>query len=119
LKAYLASLEKVRRLEVDLVLPGHRRIFKDLARRVQELKQHHKNRLNETVTILKGGPQNAFQVASQMTWDIDCESFDQFPVAQRWFATGEALSHLIFLEKEGRIRRRVDGGIVVFGKKGS
>ncbi len=40
-----------------------------------------------------------------MSWDIDCESWELFPVAQKWFATGEALAHLRYLEGEGRIRR--------------
>jgi hypothetical protein len=48
---------------------------------------------------------SAFQTASQMTWDIDCEDWDQFPVAQKWFATGEAISHLRYLEQDGRVVR--------------
>ena len=47
-----------------------------------------------------------------MSWDIDCESWELFPVAQKWFATGEALAHLRYLEGEGRIRRT--GGQKVF-----
>ena len=47
-----------------------------------------------------------------MSWDIDCESWELFPVAQKWFATGEALAHLRYLEGEGRIRR--NGGQKVF-----
>jgi predicted metal-dependent hydrolase len=38
-----------------------------------------------------------------MTWDIKADSWDQFPVAQRWFATGEAISHLRYLEEEGKL----------------
>jgi hypothetical protein len=39
-----------------------------------------------------------------MTWDIVCDSFDQFPVSQKWFATGEAIAHLVYLEGIGRAR---------------
>jgi hypothetical protein len=49
-----------------------------------------------------------------MSWDLDCESWAQFPVAQKWFATGEALSHLRYLEEEGKITRRTDGEVTVF-----
>jgi hypothetical protein len=69
------------------------------------LKKHHAHRLDEVLTILKKGPMSAFQTASLMTWDIDCENWDQFPVAQKWFALGEAISHLRYLEEEGRIVR--------------
>jgi len=105
LKHYLASLEKVYSLTVDLTLPGHRRLIRDHRARIEELKQHHADRLIEVLSILSRGGLNAFQVASQMTWDIDSESWDQFPVAQKWFATGEAISHLRYLEEDGRIVR--------------
>jgi len=107
LKQYLASLDKVEKLQIDLVLPGHRSLIDNAAARIEELKIHHAHRLNEVLTILREGPLNAFQIASQMTWDIVCESWDQFPVAQKWFATSEAISHLRYLEEEGRIVRMV------------
>ncbi|MCK7577802.1 MAG: hypothetical protein MZV65_19755 [Chromatiales bacterium] len=43
-----------------------------------------------------------------MTWDIDCESWEQFPIAQKWFAVGEAIAHLRYLESERRIKRNTD-----------
>ena len=103
LKHYLSSLDKVGGLPVDLILPGHRRIIKDQEARIAELKQHHAHRLAEVLTILEKAPLNAFQVASRMTWDIKAESWNHFPVAQRWFATGEAISHLRYLEEEGKL----------------
>jgi hypothetical protein len=91
-----------------LVLPGHRRLIKRHKARIEELKQHHAHRLDEVVTILEKAPMNAFQIASRMTWDLKAESWEQFPVAQKWFATGEAISHLRYLEEEGRVRRKTD-----------
>ena len=46
-----------------------------------------------------------FRVASEMTWDIRCNSWDEFPIAQKWFATGEAIAHLNYLQNSGRISR--------------
>ncbi len=103
LKHYLLSLDKVSTLDVKLVLPGHRRLIKDHQARIGELKIHHRNRLNEVLQILEAGPMNAFQIASKMTWDLKCDSWDQFPVAQKWFATGEAISHLKYLCHEKKI----------------
>ena len=114
LKHYLASLEKVYSLKVDLTLPGHRRLIRDHRARIQELKLHHADRLAEVLTILSRGGMNAVQVASQMTWDIDSESWDQFPVAQKWFATGEAISHLRYLEEEGKLIRKASGKITLY-----
>jgi glyoxylase-like metal-dependent hydrolase (beta-lactamase superfamily II) len=103
LKEYLMSLDKVYNLDVELVLPGHRSIFRNQKERIRELKQHHQTRLKEVIAILGKGKQNAFQVASQMTWDISYKSWDLFPPAQKWFAFGEALAHLKYLEEEGEV----------------
>ncbi|MGD9239853.1 MAG: MBL fold metallo-hydrolase [Desulfobacterales bacterium] len=107
LKHYLASLDKVDKLEVDLVLPGHRRLIANHRTRIEELKKHHARRLDEVLAILKNGSMSAYEIASHMSWDIDCERWDQFPVSQKWFATGEALSHLRYLEEEAKVVRKV------------
>jgi glyoxylase-like metal-dependent hydrolase (beta-lactamase superfamily II) len=114
LKDYLASLDKVGKLDIDLVLPGHRRLIDNPKARIEELKKHHARRLDEVLTILKEGPMSAFQTASHMSWDIDCKNWDHFPVAQKWFATGEAISHLRYLEQDGRILRMTTGKTTQF-----
>jgi len=120
LKHYLDSLDKVSRLDVAIVLPGHRRVFTHFHQRIQELKQHHQERLAEVEQILqKGKPQSAFDVAAQMKWDIKSDSWETFPIAQKWFATGEAIAHLRFLEKQGRLHRHAQADVVVFSLKGS
>ena len=114
LKEYLLSLDKVYNLDVELVLPGHRSLFKNHRGRIQELKEHHRARLAEVVSILGRGDQNAFQVASQMTWDIGYKSWDMFPPAQKLFAFGEAMAHLKYLEEEGKVGWRMERGKIVF-----
>jgi len=114
LKEYLMSLNKVYDLEVELVLPGHRSLFSNQKGRIQELKQHHQTRLEEVIHILAKGKRNAFQIASQMTWDIGYKSWDLFPPAQKLFAFGEALAHLKYLEEEGQVEREMEGEGLVF-----
>jgi len=105
LKHYLASLDKVAGLQIDLVLPGHRRLIKNPATRIEELKAHHRRRLDEVLTILEERSMTAFEVAARMTWDLKYDDWNDFPVAQRWFATGEAISHLRYLEEAGKVLR--------------
>jgi len=57
---------------------------------------------------------HAYDIAAGMTWDIDCETWEDFPIAQKWFATGEAIAHLRYLEGEGRISRNANQEIVTF-----
>lgn len=111
---YLTSLDKVYDMDVGLVLPGHRNIITDSKRRISELKRHHARRLGEVVSILRRGSQTAYEVASQMEWDIACDSWESFPIPQKWFATGEALAHLRYLERRGAVEKQVYEGVTCF-----
>jgi len=117
LNEYLMSLDKVYNLDVELVLPGHRRTFKNHKGRIEELKYHHQARVNEVLSILEKGNQNAFQIASQMSWDMTYEFWYQSPSLQKWFAFGETIAHLKYLEEKGKIRREMQGQKVVFSLK--
>lgn len=111
---YMASLDKVYHLPVDLVLPGHRSFLGDLKSRIDELKIHHRERADEVMDVLGSETLHAYDIAAGMTWDIDCETWEDFPIALKWFATGEALAHLRYLEGEGRISRNAKQEIVTF-----
>jgi glyoxylase-like metal-dependent hydrolase (beta-lactamase superfamily II) len=113
LREYLFSLDKIYEMDVEVVLPGHRSIFKNCRERILELKDHHRKRAEEVLSILEKGSRNAFQVASQMSWDIISESWDLFPVSQKWFATGEAIAHLKYLEEKSLVFNEwVEGKII-------
>lgn len=114
LALFLASLDKVQKLQLDLVLPGHRRLIDAPEDRIADLKKHHAARLDEVLALLNGSSMNAFQIASRMTWDIVSENWDQFPATQKWFATGEAISHLRYLEEAGRLMRKTEKKIIKF-----
>lgn len=117
LNSYLQSLEKVLDLDVELVLPGHRRLFSDHRARIRELQDHHQRRLDEVMTILSGATLCAYDVASKMTWDICADSWHDFPIVQQWFATGEAIAHLRYLESIDRLGRRAVDGVVQFYRR--
>ncbi len=115
LRDYLASLERIYPLAVKLVLPGHRAVFNNFRERIDEIRKHHLNRGEAALKVLReGGPQSGYQVASRMPWDLHFPSWDDFPKVQQWFATGEALAHLIYLENEGRIKSRVVADVVLY-----
>jgi len=110
---YLKSLEKINAMDINLVLPGHRSIIRNHHRRIEELKLHHKKRLEEVQTILQDGPMSAYQVASLMHWDLTYDSWEQIPSFQKWFATGEAIAHLEHLVHVNVLRKiEQDGGVI-------
>jgi len=111
---YLKSLEAVRSLDVALVLPGHRSLFPDMEKRIQELKKHHAVRLDEVRRILKQESATGYAVASRMTWSLRNIVWKDFPIGQKFFATGEALSHLDRLLAVGEAVREKKDGLVYY-----
>ena len=114
LKEYLKSLDKVYDLDVELVLPGHRSIFRNQKERIRELKEHHQARLTEVISILGKGRQDAYRITSQMTWDIGYKAWGLFPPAQKLFAFGEAMAHLKYLQEEEKVGWEMEKGGIVF-----
>jgi hypothetical protein len=111
-------LEKVDELDVELCLPGHRRPVEDFGKRIAELVEHHRERAKEVVSILTGDRKTAYQTASEMSWDIVANSWGDFPIMQRWFATGEAIAHLRYIEGKGLIQRELVDGQILYSSDG-
>ncbi len=115
LAEYFSSLDRVHELDVNLVLPGHRSLIKNCRQRIDQLKDHHRRRLNEVLHIVgEIGQGSAFEIAAGMTWDLVADSWDDFPLMQKWFATGEALAHVQYLEHEGKLQRSSREKTLVF-----
>lgn len=109
LGAYLESLRKIDAYDARLVLPGHREPG-DLHERVKTLIAHHENRLDECFAVVCQNPgATAYELASRMTWKIRCNSWNEFPINQKWFAVGECHSHLRHLEALGKVKAEPDG----------
>lgn len=114
LKAFLESLDKIYDLEVDLVLPGHRSLITDPKKRIRELKGHHEARLVEALSAVRQKDRSAWDVAPHIAWDIRASSWEEFPPVQKWFALGETIAHLNRLESDGKIRRIVEDGKIMY-----
>lgn len=117
LQEYLNSLAKIEALPIDLTLPAHREVIPDCHGRIAELKEHHERRLNNILDIMLDQAMNAAQVASQMDWDLNTKDWNKFPVAQKIFATGEALSHLSHLVFKGVLVKELRAGEVYYQRK--
>lgn len=114
LKQYLTNLEKVSTLEVELVLPGHRSLWNNHRKRIEELQEHHRCRLSEVLSALDSGFRTAWEVAPYITWDIECNSWEEFPPVQKFFAVGETIAHLNYLEADGVVRKEMKDSHVLY-----
>jgi len=95
---FLASLDKLEPYEVEEVLPAHEYRFSDLHTRLEELRQHHRDRFAEVVGLLRDGPRSAWDIASSLTWS---RQWDDIAGFMRRAAVGETVSHLKVLEVDG------------------
>ncbi|WP_158240760.1 MBL fold metallo-hydrolase [Telmatospirillum siberiense] len=107
---FLRSLDRFRaELRPDtLVLPSHRRPFRGALARIDEIRDHHRDRLDVILEKAAEGPVTAGGILPFL--------FPQhLDALQTMFALGEALAHLNRLAAMGRLRREAgDDGIVRF-----
>jgi glyoxylase-like metal-dependent hydrolase (beta-lactamase superfamily II) len=105
LPCFLTSLDEYRVLPEDvLILPSHGKVFRGLHGRIDDLQQHHKDRLVDTLEACGSAGLNAAGLVPVLfKRELDLH--------QLTFAMGEALAHLHALWYEGKLRRekRADG----------
>ncbi len=116
---YLESLNATAQLNLVRALPGHRSMIDDCAARIEELKQHHAQRLEEVVAALKDGEKDAATVTPLIGWDLRYEHWDDVHPIQKLFATGEAIAHLQHLEACQIVSSRTDAGRVLYALSAS
>ena len=98
LRLYLESIERFRDLpESTLVLPSHGKPFTGLQLRIDQLRQHHDDRLTDTLAACTARPHSAadlLPVLFKRALDLH----------QTTFAMGESLAHLHTLLYQERLR---------------
>jgi len=115
LDEYLKSLDRISKLNVDITLSSHRALVKDTNGRIRELKEHTYDRLEELLNVLDHSDiMSPYDVASRMKWSIRARNWEEFPLTQKFFALGECMANIIYLEKKGFVERSVMAGKLYF-----
>jgi glyoxylase-like metal-dependent hydrolase (beta-lactamase superfamily II) len=103
--SYLESLDRVRALAPELVLPGHGTPFRDGAGRAETIATGKRRRLTQVRELVE----RRARTVTELTADL----FGSAPLtgAQRHFVTAEILAYLAYHEARGVLRRtrRPDG----------
>jgi glyoxylase-like metal-dependent hydrolase (beta-lactamase superfamily II) len=110
LRLFLDSIERFKALPVDVLgLPSHGKPFTGIHRRVEQLQEHHRDRLAELLEACTARPHSAAEalpILFKRALDLH----------QMTFAMGETVAHLHLLWFAGQLqRRRGDDGIYRFG----
>ena len=109
---FLSSLRNIEHLDVDIVLPAHEHIFKDLKKRIGEIIHHHEQRLTAILDTEMEKPKTVYQVASNIPWMVEMKDsketkgthFQDLPLLHKALAMGETAAHLELLRKENKVK---------------
>jgi glyoxylase-like metal-dependent hydrolase (beta-lactamase superfamily II) len=113
---YINALDRVRHLEVAIVLPGHEQIFTNLQGRISEILTHHHHRNEEIIATLENEPKTAFQISERITWmpETGGVKFQDLSYFNQRMAVSETLAHLQALRTGGKIKRFGNDGVVYY-----
>jgi glyoxylase-like metal-dependent hydrolase (beta-lactamase superfamily II) len=113
LGVYFNSLNKTAQLNMETVWPGHGDIFTGCNERIAQITGQLESRLVETLNLLKQRAQTAYELASQVTWNITVrwEVLDSF---NKLLALGEVLAILKHLEGKKLVRSFNDNGKIKY-----
>jgi glyoxylase-like metal-dependent hydrolase (beta-lactamase superfamily II) len=109
LKQYLNSLQHLRELDIELVLPGHEQPFTDHRLRIDQLLAHHTSRSTAVQTLVEAQnqPVNAYQVARLISWSPKNKAvhWEQLAALDKRFAMMQAIAHLEMLAAQKKLIR--------------
>lgn len=101
---YLDSLRSMRQLDVSRAYPGHRYPFTGFGKRIDELLDHHKGRLEHIREMVGQDQVSSFAVCEQLFSERLLSNIHQLR-----FALSETIAHLVYLEHRGQLCRSADG----------
>jgi len=109
---YLESLQKVRSLDVQMVLPAHENPFAHLSERVGQLLEHHEERLQQVMVPIRHNALSARDIASQVEWMVGL--WEQMDGINRLLAILETLAHLRLLQGRGVVTTTEKEGVNLY-----
>jgi glyoxylase-like metal-dependent hydrolase (beta-lactamase superfamily II) len=102
LKHYLTSLEKIEKMDLSLLLPGHGEEITDAEALIQKIFTHHRDRMDRIRSILSSGERTPFEIAMDL--------FPGVPPFEIFLGISEAVGHLDILREKGKVKVREKEG---------
>lgn len=117
LNTYIETLYSLKEREIDLALATHRKIVSNVPERIDELIEHHDERLQEILDAMDVEKEYTVRdISANISWRIRADHWDEFPRAQKWFAAGETMAHLHHLVNTDRVKMEEENGRLKFTK---
>ncbi len=100
---YLQSLRLMRTLPDSRLLPAHGPVAPSVHARVDELLEHHEQRLDATCAAVQAGADTGYEVARALLWTRRGRRFDEMDLFNRMLAVNETVAHLDVLVARNRL----------------
>jgi len=101
LRDYLESLRLMRSLPDAVLLPAHGPVAPSVHARVDELLDHHEQRLTESAKAVEQGADTAAEAACMLRWTRRRRHFDELDRLNQMLAVTETMAHLDVLVMRG------------------
>jgi glyoxylase-like metal-dependent hydrolase (beta-lactamase superfamily II) len=111
LGAFLESLAIVRARPDTMLLPAHGPVVHSTHARIDELVEHHRQRLDRMAEVVGWGTETAAEVAAQVTWTKRDRHLDELDIFNQFLAVCETGAHLNLLVAQGRATMEVVDGV--------
>ena len=106
LLTYMASLERTREMDVELVLPGHGRPIGDHVSLIDERFRMHARRVEKIYGLIAEQPRTAHEIAHALWGHV--------AVTQAYLTLSEVLGHVDLLLRDERVVEEERDGVVRF-----
>lgn len=110
LTTYLASLLLVRTMPDALLLPAHGPVAQSVHARIDELLNHHGDRLEATMSAIRHGACTAREAAEQLGWTRRARRLSELSTFDRMLAVLETAAHLDLLAERQLVTVSIEHG---------
>lgn len=107
LKDYLYSLDKLNHYSTNYVLTGHGEILYNLSSRVEQMKKHHKHRMDKIIHLIDDNGSTAYEIAQKLYADRSTMS-----------SLMQTITYLIYMESIHQIKMKtIDKKVYFYNEK--
>lgn len=111
---FLDSLRLVRGMPDRRMLPAHGKVSDSVHQRIDELLDHHQERLARTAETVEQGAATVYEAAQRLTWTRRGRRLDELDPFNQMLAVNETGAHLDLLVYQGKLAAREESGVRLY-----
>lgn len=113
---YIDSLKALGELDVNFVFPGHGSVFSGLKPKIDNILQHHRDKMMKIQKIMGVEMKDAFAIAKDVPWIVGGEtlSYNKLTPIDRRLAILATLAQLQYMVMSNKGKRITQEGIIMY-----